>query len=492
MDRQAEAQGISIEALMHEAGRALAACVVEHYGHAKRIAVFCGKGNNGGDGFVAARLLAERQLQVDVRVAAAEKDLNPNAQREAERLREVGVTPHFGLTDAPIDLRMDLVIDAVLGTGVKGAPAGAAASAIEAIGSADCPVLAADIPSGVDCDTGATPGIAVRADRTVTFGLPKPFLFQGSGMDLAGAWTVAPIGFPASLLEASRAARITTPSEARAWLPLRAKSAHKGSEGHVLIVAGNDRMPGAAVLCARAALRAGAGLVSVASSDVVCRVVAAHLPEAIFLALPDEDALLGPNSAQPLLAARRSFDAVVVGPGLGDWPEVGLFLEEWLPKLKVPTVVDADALSLLAKGAFRPGGPTVLTPHPGEAGRLLGIETVDVQADRFQSADALARKFGAVALLKGAYTVAADGATPLRINPTGNPGMAAPGTGDVLAGVVGALLAKGLSPFAAASLGAYWHGLAGDLCAAEIGPAGFLASELADRLPRARATIASS
>lgn len=497
MDRLAEAQGVSVESLMHEAGRAVAACALEHNPKAERIAVLCGKGNNGGDGLVAARFLAEHQRKIEVLVAASRSELNANAQRELGRLREPGITPVFA-PDRDWEARLqdlssaDLLIDALLGTGAKGAPADAVEAAIHAINQSSRPVLAVDIPSGIDADTGEAAGEYVRADRTVTFGLRKPFVYQGDGMLAAGKFEVAPIGFPDSLLETPRGALAFGFQEARALMPARDRDAHKGSEGHVLIVAGHHAMPGAAFLAAKGALRAGAGLVTVAAIPPVCRIVAGQLPEAIFVPLPEEEGVLGLSAKEAILQASQQADALVIGPGLGGWPETGELLEALFDSVRISIVVDADALNHLAKGHSRPRSPFLLTPHPGEAGRLLGIAAAEVQRRRFDSVRLLASKFAGTVLLKGAYTLIAEPGAPLWVNTTGNPGMAAPGMGDVLSGVIGSLLAKGLPPNRAAALGAYWHGLAGDLCAAEVGPAGYLASEVADMLPKARATIAST
>lgn len=497
MDRQAEALGISVESLMHEAGRAVAACALEKFSEARRIVVLCGKGNNGGDGLVAARLLAEHQRRVEVLIAAPRSELNSNAERELERLREPGIAP-IASPDREWESRLnqlrsaDLLIDALLGTGAKGAPAGEVAQAIEAANSSGRPILAVDVPSGIDADSGAAMGRAIAAARTVTFGLAKPFAFQGAGLLAAGEVEVATIGFPEALLETPRQARTLELEDARARHIGRPRDAHKGSEGHVVILAGHDRMPGAAVLAARGALRAGAGLVTVTSTETVIGHAASLLPEAIHVPLPDEAGVLGISASDAVLNALSNADALVVGPGLGTWPETSELLAKVMQAVKAPAVIDADALNLIALGLDLPAGPAILTPHPGEAGRLLKTDSAQVQADRFASARRLAENSKKTVVLKGACSLVAEPVAPLWVNTTGNPGMASPGMGDVLAGLLGALLAKGLSPGDAAALGVYWHGLAGDRCAANMGLAGYLASEVADALPQARATIAST
>jgi NAD(P)H-hydrate epimerase len=497
LDRDAEAQGISVEQLMQEAGRAIAACVLEEFQGAKRIAVVCGKGNNGGDGLVAARLLAEREKDVSVLIAAGKEELNPNARRELDRLQEPGVTAFFTQDDPAkvnrILRKADLIVDALLGTGARGVPEGSIRSAIEAINAAGRAVLSVDIPSGVDCDSGATPGDAVIAKRTLTFGLPKPFLFQGEGTLLAGEWSVAPIGFPPKLLEAPRGSRLADPEEARSLLPKRTKASHKHAVGSVLIVAGSERMPGAAALCARAALRAGAGLVAVASVPSVCEAVAQQLPEAILIPLPEERGAISPDAAPVLTQRKERFQAAVVGPGLSLEPSVAESLRRLFEeRTGWRYCLDADALTHVVGGVPLPTEQAVLTPHAGEMARLIGWDPARILHDRFGAVREAAGRTGKDVLLKGAYSLTTGHQQGVVVvNTSGNPGLASPGTGDVLAGLVGTLLTR-LPSGAAAMAGAYWHGLAGDLCAAEIGPAGFLASELADMLPKARATIAAA
>ena len=477
---------------MHEAGRAVASCVLEHFPTAKKIAVVCGKGNNGGDGLVAARLLAERAKDVSVIVAAEPEELNDNARRELKRLKDPGVLTLFVSDDKGKAQRAlqkaDLVVDALLGTGARGAPEGAVFEAITAINTLGKPVVSVDIPSGVECNAGLVPGEAIRAKRTVTFGLPKPFLFQGEGMDRAGLWSVDPIGFTPQILKRETGSRLISIEEVRQLLPKRAKRTNKHKQGSVLIVAGSAKMPGAAVLAARGALRAGAGLVTVASAPSVCEVVSQNLPEAILLPLPDNAS----DAASLLLEKKERFQSAVFGPGLSTNEQAGELLSAvWKAEPNWRMAIDADALNCVARGVALPASDVVLTPHEGELARLLGSTSEDVAANRFDAARKGFEKFGKTLILKGAYSIVAGAGPALLVNPTGNPGLASPGTGDVLAGVLGALLTQQDSGNAAIA-GVYWHGLAGDHCASEIGPEGFLASEVADRLPRARATINSA
>jgi len=473
MDRRAQDEfGIPLATLMESAGAAVAQAALEMLNGRHPVLVVCGKGHNGGDGLVAARLLHERDVPVRVALIAEEECLAPETARELALARQSGV-PILSALEPNGDR---LIIDALLGTGLRGPATGPTKETIEAMNASGVPILAVDIPSGLNADTGRAEGVAIRAARTVTFGLLKPGFFQNDGVDLVGSWSVAPIGFPESLLTEPTGMRLTSQKEALSLLPRRRRDSHKGDNGHLLLIAGSDAMPGAAVLACLAALRGGVGLVTVAAPPSVCQAVMAHAPEA----------LLRPYSGAVRLDGK--FDAVAVGPGLGkEADRILALLAEWTG----PTLLDADALNAIARGANRPPGPCLFTPHPGEMGRLLGCETAEVQADRFDAALRASERFVSAVLLKGAYTVVAAPGETLAINSTGNPGMATGGMGDVLTGLGGALLAQGLDPFEAGRLAAYWHGVAGDLCAETVGEVGFTASEVARALPFARARISS-
>ncbi len=487
LDRRAHELGVPVESLMERAGQAVFSKVQSLLRPGSTIIVLCGKGNNGGDGLVVARLAHQQGFAVKTLVLAARHDLTGLPALQLERLEEVGLQPVFctegtGLADLS-QWRFDLCIDAVLGTGVKGEPKGLVAEAIDLIRSSGWKVLSVDVPSGVETDTGTELGTAVKADWTVTFGLPKPFLFQGQGLELAGEWEVADIGFPEGLVQEVRSARLVGPSEM--LLPRRKMDSHKGGNGHVLVLAGSRRYRGAASLAALGALKAGAGLVTVAAIEPVVEAVASRAPEAIFLPLPEADGTVDPAAADLIQDVKAEFSAAVIGPGLTPGPGVRRLLETLWRDWWVPTVVDADALNLVSGGVALPNGQCVLTPHPGEAARLLGADTAYIQSDRFRAARELRERYRCPVVLKGAYSIASLPEEPLMVNPTGNPGMATGGMGDVLAGVIASLLPD---PFAAVA-GTYWHGLAGDLCAGELGEIGFSASDLAQFLPRARSIL---
>jgi hydroxyethylthiazole kinase-like uncharacterized protein yjeF len=498
IDRRAvEEFGIPVRVLMERAGLAVFEAVRELL-PSGRISVLCGKGHNGGDGFAVARLAQESGFyRVECLVACREADLTPGAREQMTVARAARVEPIFA-DDERFPRRLEglccqeLIVDALLGTGARGDVEGPIRTAIQAGNRSGVPIIAVDIPSGIHADTGEELGDSIWAMRTIVMGLPKPFLFQGAGLERSGFWTVADIGIPSELVRTATKARLMRKEWVAARLPERMRASHKGQNGHVLIVAGSRTMPGAAVLSARAALRAGAGLVTVASIEKVCDVVSRSLPEALLLPLPEENGALGSQAAHALIEKAASAHAAIFGPGLthGDGVQacLGKVWESW-PK---PCVIDADALNAVAHGVQLPHAPTVLTPHPGEMSRLLKLSIAEVQADRFQSCEMAVKEFERTFVLKGAYSLIASPEEPILVNSTGNPGMASGGMGDALSGVIATLLAQEVALHEAAACGAYWHGEAGDLAAQQIGTTGFLASEVADFLPQARLNIVTA
>lgn len=486
--------GVPAMVLMERAGLAVFDAMRELLPHSGRVTVLCGKGNNGGDGLVVARHALEQGYHVEVLIAASEPDLSLDASMQLATARAQGVRPIF-YDDARWHRKAeclgsrDLLIDALLGTGIQGEVHGPVLEAIRAINRSGVPTLSVDVPSGVHTDTGEELSESVWALRTVTFGLPKPFLFQGIGLEHSGYWTVADIGFPSSLLEESTEARLIDREWVSNLLPERLRDSHKGANGRVLIVAGSRHMPGAAILAARAAIRTGAGLVTVAAVPSVCDAVAAQLPEVIIAPLAEKNGALAPEAAEQLLEHQERFDSALFGPGLTHGEGVLSMLEAAWSGWDLPSCIDADALNAVSIGVPLPASECVLTPHPGEMSRLLKESIAEVQADRFATVRECVERFGKCALLKGPYSIVGDRSQPHMVNRTGNPGMAAAGMGDVLAGMIGTMLAQDLPPYCAASCGMYWHGLAGDLCSADIGAVGYRASEVADALPKARAKI---
>lgn len=473
--------GITAAALMEEAGRRVALDVAARFPTGRAL-VLCGRGNNGGDGFVAARHLSRAGWEVTVFATAAPTGDGPAAA--AWRAIPRGVTVRTPIDQAELATaldRTDVAIDALLGIGARGPARPAEAALIRQLNDARLPVFAVDIPSGLDPDTGAA-APAVLAFRTITFGLPKLGLVCGEGPRHAGSVCVEPLLFPADVLEGCGSSFETlTMAEARALLPPRPGDGHKGTFGQVAVVAGSDSMPGAAVLAGIGALRGGCGLVRMVVPRAVRAAVATHLPEAIL-----GDPTTGGDHLESVRPADAdAADALVIGPGLGTAPATRAALVALLGRVRRPAVLDADALNLLAAGAF-PGllGPhQVLTPHPGELGRLMGTTAAAIQADRWGSAAAAAARFGAVVVLKGAGTlVAGPGGRVVHVG-AGNTAWARGGAGDVLAGLIGSLLAQGMAPMDAAMLGVFVHGMAADIHLRSRSARGALVREVAAEIP---------
>jgi len=432
-------------------------------------------------------------VPVEVWLAARPEEMRGDAARMLAAWRRARGAVHALATPADVEalahrlVRAAAVVDALFGTGLNAPVTGVAAAAIAAINAAGAPVLAVDIASGLSADTGAPLGAAVRATMTATFGYPKVGQLMYPGVEHTGLLAVVDIGIPPEAL-ATVAPRIMLleSEEVGALLPPRRRDAHKGDFGHVLVVAGSRGKTGAALLAAQAAARSGAGLTTLAVPATLQAVLEAQVREAMTAALADTGdgaAALADGAAVNALLADR--EAVVCGPGMGQAPATRALVAHVVRQCAAPLVLDADGLNAVAGGALlrdRPG-PTVVTPHPGEMARLQSGDTARVQADRLGAARAFARAERVVVVLKGARTIIAspDGATA--ICPTGNPGMASGGMGDVLSGVIGALLAQGLAAYDAAALGVFAHGAAGDAVAARQGETGLLASDLLAELP---------
>jgi hydroxyethylthiazole kinase-like uncharacterized protein yjeF len=486
IDRAAiDGLGVPSIALMDRAGRAVASACISLAAPRGRIVVLCGGGNNGGDGYVAAQALRSAGRDVRVLSLVPAGRLTGDAATVRARAEDDGVPVVDVAEPASLDVAGG---DVVLGTGLARPAEGAFAAAIARIDEArraGARVVAVDVPSGLSADTGRPLGPCVRADRTVTFAFQKRGLVLEPGATLAGHVTVVEIGIPAeAAARVSGACELLTRDEARRLLAVRPREAHKGDAGRLLVVAGSPGKTGAAHLALAGALRGGAGLVTLAARPEVLPFALAGRPEAMSVPL-HADGPLSPADLGPLRAAAEEADALVVGPGIPRGPETGELLAELLGGLRVPSVLDADALNAIARDpsflATLPA-PPVLTPHPGEMARLVGRTIAEVQEDRIGVAAAAAARWRAVVVLKGARTVVAEPDGAVAVIPTGNPGMASGGTGDVLAGLVGALLAGGIPGFDAARIGAWVHGRAGDLAAARFGERGLVASDVAEQI----------
>jgi NAD(P)H-hydrate epimerase len=425
---------------------------------------------------------------VQVFLAAARDELSGDAEANLERLEAAGSSADVVSDPGPVSQACPaaaLVVDALLGTGLTGKVRGLPGQLIEAVNECAVRVLAVDVPSGLDADTGEPLGLAIRAVETVTMGLPKLGLFLYPGTDYAGRVTVAEIGFPADLLdEAPSVADLIDPEWVRMLLPRREPSAHKGRFGRVLAIAGSAGMTGAACLCAQGALRAGAGLVTVGGPASINDILEVKLTEAMTVPLPETyGRTLDTRALALILELAEDADVLAIGPGLSREPETAVLVRRLVARVEKPIVVAA----LILEGAH---APAVLTPHPGEMARLMGVAAEKVQSRRAHFAEAAAKRFDATIVLKGARSIIAHAGRPLTINPTGNPGMATGGTGDVLTGMVAALIAQGLLPFEAAAAATYLHGLAGDIAASRLGEASMVAGDVLAAVPEAVRRVA--
>ncbi len=472
LERLAIASGVSGDELMRRAGTAAFDLIATRWPKARAVAVVCGAGNNAGDGFVVARLAKAAGLAVDLLSVMPDAKLAAEAGRAAADCRAAGVAA--AAFDARALENADVIVDALLGTGLSRPVTGDMRAAIDAINAARAPVLALDVPSGLDADTGWPNSAAVSADTTMTFLGLKQGLFLGGAADYCGRLEFDGLDIPADL-----AASLTPPALERLTvadlalaLPRRPRGAHKGSCGRLLLVGGGPGMPGAIRLAAEAALRTGAGLVYVATHPDNVVPVLAGRPEIICRAV---------SSGQDLEELLRTADGAVLGPGLGQslWARA---LWRRVVDTELPLVVDADGLNWLAAEPFA-RGRWLLTPHAGEAARLLGSSADEVQRDRRAAAQALSRRFGATVVLKGPNTLVATSRAgdPLRVCDRGNPGMATAGTGDVLAGTLGALYVQTRDLDVTARAGVLLHALAGD-AAAVAGERGTIAGDLLPHL----------
>ncbi|MBI2915204.1 MAG: NAD(P)H-hydrate dehydratase [Firmicutes bacterium] len=502
LDRRcADDFGISGLMLMENAGVAVARQGARMLGNVqgRKIYVFAGTGNNGGDGFVAARHLSNWGARVRVFLAGEEESVKGDAATNLAILKRMGIDLMSADEGSLPRIRLaagiaDLTIDSILGTGARGEPRGLIPALIESMNQNSGPVLSVDLPSGLDADSGSTGAYCVRATATVTLGAPKLGTVLYPGASYTGDLYVADIGIPLSLPAQLSGVKLITGELVRGALRPRSPASHKGTFGHVLVVGGSRGMMGAPVLAARAALRIGAGLVTSAVPQSLQGVASAALTEGMTLGLPQgEDGWLKLASGEEVLAAAAKTSVLAVGPGLGRDPGAAAMVCSVVAAAPVPCVVDADGISALAErpelAEERRSGevkcPLVLTPHPGEMARLLGTSVEEVQKDRLAAARTASQLWEATVILKGARSVVCSPTGDLHINLTGNPGMATAGSGDVLTGTVAGLVAQGLPPEEAGIAGAYLHGLAGDMAAGDRGEAGLLAGDIIEQLPQA-------
>jgi hydroxyethylthiazole kinase-like uncharacterized protein yjeF len=494
LDRESQSRGITGDALMEEAGRAVARMAVDLAGgvYGRRAVVVCGKGNNGGDGLVAARLLDRWGMGATAILLSDPGELSGPAARTFRQLSEAGGrwTRYRPEALSREIERSDVVVDALFGTGFHGRPEGDDVRAIQAVNQALAIVVAVDIPSAVEGATGAVRGEAVWADVTVTMGARKPGLVFYPGADHAGVVEVADIGFPPDLVRSDLL--LAEPEDVRLLMQPREMESHKRASGVVLVVAGSRAMTGAAALVGAAAYRAGAGLVTLAVPQGILPVIEAAVVESTFLPLPETSEGTADERAWELLEERLgSVDAVAIGPGLTTNPSTAALVRRLVSESPVPFVLDADGLNAFAQdrdALSRHLSDGLLTPHPGEFGRLTGAGEEDLAADRVGHVRKAARDFRCTVLLKGSRTIVADPHGRATVNPTGSSYLATAGTGDVLTGVAAAFLARGLRPADAGMAAAYVHGLAGMVSGSELGE-GTTAGSVLEALPRVLAEM---
>lgn len=505
IESEADRRGIGYDRMMDLAGQAVFA-QTQHRSRAisgKRVVVLCGGGNNGGDGLVAAVRFAQAGAAVQVILAALRKDGDPRYQAAVEAgCSSEDATQESGREAALRSLRAaDILIDAVLGTGtrlpLRPPAAGILAEFRERLSQTDRRpfVVAVDCPSGVDCDTGEAAPESIPADLTVTLGAAKPGLITFPAAELVGCLVVADIGLPPDLDSLDVPGPLLADSVlVREWLPLRPRDSHKGTFGRVIVIGGSVNYPGAPALAGLGAYRVGAGLVTLAVPRPVYSAAVSLLPEATWIVLPEDLGVIAAGAMEALEPEMANTQALVVGPGFGREKATAAFLKNLLQQVQVkkspigfgvmektgggrkllrpPMVVDADALRMLAAnpdwpGMLAPG--TVLTPHPGEMSALTGWTKEQIQKDRTGTAVRFAREWDAVVVLKGAFTAVAAPDGRCAVAPFATPALARAGTGDVLAGTIGGLIAQGVDGWQAAVLGAYLHGRAGELAAAHVG-----------------------
>jgi ADP-dependent NAD(P)H-hydrate dehydratase / NAD(P)H-hydrate epimerase len=494
LDGAAQDRGIAAETLMENAGREVAGAAVRLAGgtYGRRAVVVTGKGNNGGDGLVAARHLDLWGMRVTV-VLLEGRSREPAAMNRSRLARTaVRVRPWSAERLERELARADVAVDAIFGTGFLGAPDGVFADAIEALNDGDVPLVAVDIPSGVNGETGAVESVAVRADITVTFGAAKPGVVFPPGSTHAGIVEVADIGFPPDLVRSDLTLLET--EDVAGWIPRRDEDTHKRASGFVVVIGGSRAMTGAVSLMARAAYRSGAGLVAAGVPASILPVVQGAVREAVFAPLPETDEGTAAGGTERLSELIGQAGALAIGPGMTTDERTSAWIRELVHDSEIPVVLDADGLNAFAGRAGELAdrkAELVLTPHAGEFSRLAGVSARDLGADRVGHARKLAAETQAVVLLKGTRTLVASPDGSVRVNPTGGPFLATGGTGDVLTGMIAGLLARRLAPADAASAAAFVHGVAGS-AAAEVTGEGTTASDVLARVAEAFVEVAGA
>ena len=491
MDRKTiEEYGVLGIVLMENASMALSEVCADYLKSRglKKAAIVCGAGNNGGDGFAAARLLTVRGYDVDVLLAGKEEKIKGDALINYNALLKMGIRVIKKIEDFEnVISKADIVVDALFGTGFSGEVRAPYDSVIDIINGSGKYVVSVDMPSGVDSDTGKAASHSVAADETVTFALAKIGSILYPGAENCGRLTVAGISIPKQVMEAAEIKiKALDFEEARALLPERKKRSNKGSYGRLFAFCGSKAMCGAAVLSVKSAYRAGCGLVYGCVPNECVDIIQNLVPEAVVKPMPSINGRFSPEGADAIAEDLKQAKAVVIGPGIGQGDEVKKFVIDILKKVQCHAVIDADGLNALAGNAevlAETAKIPVITPHPGEMARLTGKSVKEILDSTIDTAVDFAKKYNCVVLLKDARTVIASPEGQVYINMTGNNCMSKGGSGDVLTGIIGGLLCQMDDPFKAAVLGAYIHGLCGDKAAEKLGHYGVLAGDISGFLP---------
>jgi NAD(P)H-hydrate epimerase len=493
--------GIPGVVLMESAGRAVVSEILRRYSHLAPgpVLVLCGKGNNGGDGLVVARTLLQQGWQVTTVLLAAEAAIRGDARLYLEILQRLDVLIEYAEDVPGVEALLPclpvpvLIVDALFGTGLSSPVTGHYAAAIAWMNRSPALKVAIDIPSGLDATSGAILGSVLCADLTVTLAAAKLGQVIYPGVTCCGELAVAEIGIPQAVLDELAVGILLEDGDVSGFLPLRPAAGHKGTFGHLLLVAGSCGKSGAAALAAEAALRTGAGLVTVAAPASQQATLAIKLTEAMTAPLDEVAGELAETAFPQIAALWQDKKVLAIGPGLGRSPATVALVQKVIKDCPLPLVIDADALFALAGSTAlltaRPVGTTILTPHPGEMAHLLGVAIAEVETDRVGTARRFAEAHGVVLVLKGARTVIAAPDGGIMINSTGHAGMASGGMGDLLTGIIAALLCQGAPPLAAAAAGVWLHGRSGDRLRPRFGDAGLLASDLLSEIPGARCEI---
>ena len=497
--------GIKQIQLMENAGRAIAGWINEHRGELKgkkEVVIMCGSGNNGGDGFVSARYLREMGFKVVVVFLKKESDLKGAARSNFAKIKKNRkIQIHKAGSDKQFAKLNDifspagLIVDCILGTGVKGEVKGYFRTVIEYINNLSQDAIAVDIPSGLDANAGT--GLCVKAGVTLTMGLPKAGLLKPEIADVVGRLKVIDIGLPKDASKDIKSnLEYIKAQDFKGVISSRPFSSHKGSYGHVLILAGSPMYTGAAYLCAMGALRSGAGLVTLGVPRSLQNIYQVKLSEAMTLGLPEtEYGTLSPDGYQEIMRFMERVDSIALGPGLTQNADTARLIKNIVTSSHKPIVIDADGVNIVAGEMLvlrKAKVPLIMTPHPGEMARLLHTSVKSVQNDRWKITRALADKYGVTLVLKGAHSIIAGKDKKIYINSTGNPGMASGGMGDVLTGMIAGLLGQGLGLLNSAKLGVFVHGKAGDMAVEERGEYGVLAADLLEKIPYAIKSISTS